>query len=231
MKKMRNLLAVTFLAFVLFSLPVASGINQPVIEVEAKTRNGLVKKGSTYYYYKRGKKVKKQWVKVKKKSYYFKKDGKAATGSYKIKSKYYIFKANGQLYKPSKKKIVTVKGQKYQVSPKGTAVSGWTSGKQRYFKKNGAMATGIQSIRNTFYAFDASGKQNVTLSKKLQGASNYEQDMTALYALIGKPVSASYAPGCYGGSGKDGTLVYPNFIVSTFRYDDGREIFMDVNAR
>lgn len=231
MKKKRYLLGIILLVVVMFQLPVISSEYSGSIAVEAKVKNGLVKNKNTYYYYQNGKKVKNKWIKIKNKKYYFKSNGQAATGSYKVKGVYYIFKTNGQLYTPSKKSFVTVKAKKYLVSTKGKAVSGWVSGKKYYCKKNGAMVTGIQAINNTFYAFNAKGVQNTVLTKKLQAASNYEQDMTDLYALIGKPISSSYQAGCYLGSGKDGALTYRNFVVYTFRYDDGREIFMDVEAR
>ncbi|MBQ2895899.1 MAG: hypothetical protein IJE26_04240 [Oscillospiraceae bacterium] len=41
-----------------------------------------------------------------------------------------------------------------------------------------------------------------------------------LYALIGEPISADYAPSCLGGvatGGEDGMLYYDGFIVYTYR--------------
>lgn len=47
-----------------------------------------------------------------------------------------------------------------------------------------------------------------------------DQDVTALYAAIGEPVSSSYEYSC-SGPGDDGILQYDGFIVFTYREKDG----------
>lgn len=47
-----------------------------------------------------------------------------------------------------------------------------------------------------------------------------DQDMSAMIAAIGEPVSASYEASCMG-DGDDGILEYDGFIVFTYREKDG----------
>ncbi len=82
--------------------------------------------------------------------------------------------------------------------------------------------------------------QNAATSDTTQAASqsvedpvslvqNYlEQDVSELIAVIGEPISRSYATSC-GGEGEDGELVYDGFTVYTFRNGD-TEIVKDVWA-
>ncbi|MBE6970399.1 MAG: hypothetical protein E7442_09835 [Ruminococcaceae bacterium] len=49
-----------------------------------------------------------------------------------------------------------------------------------------------------------------------------------LYALIGEPNSADYAPSCLGGvatGGEDGMLYYDGFIVYTYREGDNESVY------
>lgn len=57
-----------------------------------------------------------------------------------------------------------------------------------------------------------------------------DQDVTALYAAIGEPVSSSYEYSC-SGPGDDGILTYDGFIVFTYREKDGSaETVVDAEA-
>ena len=47
-----------------------------------------------------------------------------------------------------------------------------------------------------------------------------DQDVSALYAAIGEPLSSSYEASC-AGDGDDGILEYDGFIVFTYREPDG----------
>lgn len=58
--------------------------------------------------------------------------------------------------------------------------------------------------------------------------SYLERDVNELIAVIGEPISRSYATSC-GGEGEDGELVYDGFTVYTFRNGD-TEIVKDVWA-
>lgn len=233
MRKKRKLIGMfcLFLAafMIVSSIPAAGNVStvQAAQSKKAK-KNGLVKEKGNYRYYKKGKLVKKCWKIVKGKKYYFKKDGNAAVGSLKISGKYYIFNAKGQLVTTSKKKIVTVKGVKYQVKAKGLAAKGWSKDKKYYFGKEGKMFTGIRVIGEKFYSFGKNGKYDKAKTKKLRKVSVYEKsNMKDLYKLIGKPKKSEYNSGCYG-PGKDGTLTYKNFIVYTYKDLNGKEIFMGV---
>lgn len=54
------------------------------------------------------------------------------------------------------------------------------------------------------------------------------QSVEELYAQVGEPLSAEYAPSCLG-DGDDGELVYDGFIVYTYR-EEGSELVEDVEA-
>lgn len=55
--------------------------------------------------------------------------------------------------------------------------------------------------------------------KKALAESCMDKDISELYALIGEPESAEYAPSCLV-EGDDGTLYYDGFIVYTTREGD-----------
>ena len=50
------------------------------------------------------------------------------------------------------------------------------------------------------------------------------QNVSALYAAIGKPLFSDYAPSCLGEGGEDGNLYYDGFIVYTYRENGVEEI-------
>ena len=53
-------------------------------------------------------------------------------------------------------------------------------------------------------------------------------EVEELYAAIGEPLSANYAPSCLG-PGEDGELTYDGFIVYTYR-EEGSETVEDVDT-
>lgn len=198
--------------------------------IEVQEKNGLLKEGGSYYYYEDGTRLKDSWMTVGGSRYYFQKNGKAATGSVKVNGKYYIFDSHGKLQQPSSKKIIEIeksggKSAKYYVNTDGTAVSGWSKNRKYYFYETGEMVTGIEVFNEKFYYFNAGGRYSAAKTTRLRKAAKYEKPFDSLKKLIGKPVKEKYYASCYG-KGKDGILTYENFIVYTFKPDEGREIFM-----
>ena len=62
---------------------------------------------------------------------------------------------------------------------------------------------------------------NPAADKKALAESCIDKDVSELYALIGEPESADYAPSCLNpGVGEDGNLYYDGFIVYTYREGD-----------
>ena len=55
------------------------------------------------------------------------------------------------------------------------------------------------------------------------------QDVSALYAAVGQPLSSQYVGSCLNFMAEDGYLVYDSFSVFTLRYSDGTEIIQDVD--
>mgnify|MGYP001045206213 CR=1 FL=1 len=55
-----------------------------------------------------------------------------------------------------------------------------------------------------------------------------DQPVSELYAAIGQPLSADYAPSCLEVGGEDGELTYDGFTVYTVKSADGSETVYDV---
>ena len=202
---------------------------QYIAKVEAASSGKLKSKNGKYFYYVKGKKIKKQWKTIKGKQYYFQNDGSAATLSKKIGSKYYVFNKKGQLQTSGKatKKVVKIGNVRYQVNKKGIAVKGWSKDKNYYFDKTGKCYTGIRAINEKFYVFKSTGAKDVEKTKALQKVAKYEKDFGPVKEIIGEPLTSEYMKGCYG-DGMDGILEYKNFTVYTYRDTEGNEIFMGV---
>lgn len=227
-------------------------------ELSAATKEGLVKKGSSYYFYKDGKAVKNAWKTVGKNKYFFKSDGKAATKSFKIGKKYFVFDKDGKLCKGKKVRIVTVKGVKYQVAANGCAKPGWNSSKTSYFDKDGSLfKNGTKKIGTKTYCFNYKGslikgdgikKKNSydylflcasskgvydpVRTKKLNSYCKYEKKCAPLFDLLGTPKSKRVTKGCNYIDGEmvdDVVRTYKNFKVCTFRKPDGTEYFMFID--
>ncbi len=221
----------------------------------ASSKNGLVKKGSSYYFYKNGKKVKSCWKKVKGYKYYFQKNGKAATGSVKIKGTYYVFKANGKLAKGTKTRVVTIKKVKYQVTKAGKAKSGWNAKKTRYYKTNGALFTngkkkigsktycfktsgalikgdGIKKISTINYSFlcaNSKGIYDSARTKKLNAYASEGTKCQGLISLLGTPSKQVTLSSCYSVGGEECVpsieRTYKNFKLVTYKTSNGEEYF------
>lgn len=181
--------------------PAAAVMEAP--RTEAAEKSGLVKSKKKYFYYKKGKKVKNKWVKVKVRGktykYYFGKNGAAYTGVKKIKGKTYCFNAKAQMQKNC-----------------------WYK-KAYYLGNNGAAYTGTRAIDGVLYAFKKNGKLDAEKTKLLQQCSRQGADAAALKALIGEPAGADYAASCMtyeGQSGEDGIWTYDGFTIYTFRYGE-----------
>lgn len=146
----------------------------------AKAKTGWVKKGKTYYYVVKGKKVKNCVKKIKQQYYYFDKKGKRKTGwrTYK-KGKYYFDQKTGAAYigvkkvgkdlyafdnkgKLIKKKgLYTINGKKYYVNKNGKLLVGWQciNGVNKYFLPlEGHLASGEVCIGKNVYLFDSEGE-------------------------------------------------------------------------
>lgn len=268
LRALTTLVLVTSLAFCPSALSFASTVESKAQVASSNTaslqkesvaslsavRDGLVKKGSTRYFYKNGKMVKKAWKTVKGARYYFQKNGKAATGSCKIGSRYYVFKADGKLAKGSKTRVVTIKKIKYQVTKAGVAKSGWNASKTNYFKKNGSMfANGVQKIGSASYCFNskgalikgdgvrkvgsfdykflcanANGVYDAARTNTLNAYASYEKECSALIPLLGTPASVRISKGCNAVNGEDVddvTYTFKNYRLTTFKSATGKEYF------
>lgn len=58
------------------------------------------------------------------------------------------------------------------------------------------------------------------MDKKALAESCIGKDVSELFALIGEPNSADYAPSCLVEGGEDGMLYYDGFVVYTVREGD-----------
>lgn len=207
----------------------------------------LKKENGSWYLYEDGELVKSAWKTVGGKRYYFKADGAAAALSTKINGVYYVFSSDGVLYQPASKKVVTIGSDKYLVSTKGKAVSGWYKSKTYYFDKTGKMVrgwnssktyyfnkktgkklTGARVIGDKFYVFASSGKYNKTKTAKLRKAAGYQKSFSGVQKILGAPKKIKYyGSSCFaykGEGGEDGVAVYDNFKLSIFRTSKTKKI-------
>ena len=60
---------------------------------------------------------------------------------------------------------------------------------------------------------------------KALAESCIDKDVSELYALIGEPISADYAPSCLVQGGEDGMLYYDGFVVYTTREGDVETVY------
>lgn len=190
-------------------------------------KNGLVKSGSSYCFYKDGIKVKSSWRTVEGARYYFKSNGKAATGSYGIKKngtvKYYVFSAKGKLSTGKGTHFATVSGVKYRVAANGRAASGWDSSKTRYYLANGTLACGVHVVKGKLLASSPKGVYNAELTARLRTAAVINSSPTTLIELLGTPLKVKTQPSCYfynGVTGEDHVYYYEHVVIYAL-IDDG----------
>lgn len=105
----------------------------------------------------------------------------------------------------------------------------WDAKNRKLYYNNGAVATGIVVYKRKFYAFDKLGVYNKKLTKKLRKAATYQKDVTDLFKLIGYPIVNTNFPSCYG-DGTDIIYTYDQFDVSTFKSNDGKEVFISCSS-
>lgn len=137
-----------------------SALTQELMTASGKT--GWVKKGSYWYYYKKGKLLRNQWLTNKGKKYYLKSDGKMAVGWTTIKGKKYYFNTSGAM----QTRWVNYKGAKYYCSIKDGAMITKkfvknSKGQTYYFQANGKMATGLMKIGQYYRYFGSDGIMTV----------------------------------------------------------------------
>lgn len=206
-------------------------------------KNGLVKEGNYYYFYKNGKKVKKQWVKIGKKKYWFKKNGRAAIKSVKINGKYFVFGMKGVLKTGTKTRVVKVDGVKYRVTKSGKAApsSKFKNGKVCYLK-NGELATYVRLVSGKLQAFSKKGVYNSAGSKQLQEAAIEKADASTLLQLLTQLDSSpareqatscmmwvNPATGETMEGGDDVLYTYKHIKVQTYLATDGIEYFIMIS--
>ena len=180
------------------------------------SKDGLIKKSGSYYFFKNGSAVSKKWLRIGGKKYYFTSSGKAATGAYAVKQTYYIFSKDGVLFEPKKIKKVSVLGRSYRVRPSGKAYHGWYQGKTFYFSEKGEKLTGIQVISGKFFAFSKSGAYQKEKTLSIRKAAIIGKDAKPLLELLGHPKSQSTSPNCDIGEGDDVLYDYGNFAIKTY---------------
>ncbi|HAN57700.1 MAG: hypothetical protein PUF83_07480 [Intestinibaculum porci] len=122
----------------------------------------------------------------------------------------------------------TMKAIKTKKKLKAKRHTYWNSKDQKLYLANGKAATGINAYKNTFYVFDDQGNYNDALTKQLRKVAKYKAPINSLKALLGDPISTSYAPSCLG-TGQDGLWTYKNFTVATYKDEAGQEFYMGVN--
>jgi len=121
------------------------------VTAQAAAKKGLVKKGSNYYYYKKGKKITNKWKKIKqdgvKYKFYFGKKGKA-------------YKAKSLTNKAYNVKLFKIKGKKYGFDNKARRV---------IVDASAGKAAGVYvDNKNKIYVFNKKGIYDSKASKALR---------------------------------------------------------------
>ena len=168
MKILKKSVLMLLVALLLTGTTATIATYATVQEVQAAAKKGWRKTGNTFYYYKKGKKV-KGWQKIGKQTYYFNtKNFKMVTGLRKLGGKVYYFKPTGA--KGNKGKMLTgwqkANGKTYYfkktgaIKTKGNAFTGWNKiGKNyHYFNKNGVVQVGTKKIGKKTYFLDPKNK-------------------------------------------------------------------------
>lgn len=137
---------------------------------KTKKPSGLVKKGTRYYYYSKGKPIKNTWKTVKKNKYYFNKKGQAKIGCGNVNGKYYFFKGDGKLYRPKKPTLAkSGHNNTFYVNTNGQTLRGWRVIKNKlyYFAgSSGRMLKGTKHQGITLTKSGAARNDNATKLKR-----------------------------------------------------------------
>lgn len=157
--------------------------------IDPKKKNGWLKEGEDFYYYKNDKKAVNQlltiqndiyyvdeegkrqygWQEFKGKTYYFQDDGAAWLGWMRDQGNWYYFNSKqGYLYKNTK--LVSSTGKQYLFGEDGKRLEGWsTFQKKRYYiGSNGYALTGFVKIGRNYYYFDPK-EAYLVKNKKVKG--------------------------------------------------------------
>ena len=131
----------------------------------------------TYLFDATGKQLKKGFHTMNDATYYVDKKNRVASGVVKVNGKYYGFdtvtkqmlygyqKVSGKYYYfdettgiAATKQMLNIDGKNYYFGKKGARATGWVkiSGSKYYFNKNGAMVTGWKKISGKYYYFSKS---------------------------------------------------------------------------
>lgn len=155
----------------------------------------------------------------------------AKSDQVKIKDKTYQF---GKIDKKEKgKKMILslpkLKAVKVHYSqPKGKIVK-YDRDMGSLLYANGQTVTGLVVYKNKFYQYDTTGVLDQERSYKINQAATIQNKINDLEKIVGKPISKQYFASCFG-DGEDGLWAYKNFIVSTFKGNDGVEIYIAVKS-
>lgn len=185
MKTKRKLWKKYLLFLLLFTfalgVSVVSGGSQAEKVQAASVKNGWSQSGSTWYYYRDGKKVKNEWLLYKNK-YYFLRSGSGAMAKSQFiswKSEKYYVNSAGIMVTGSQK----IKGKWYYFNrPNGDMQTGWkqVNGNWYYFDSKGVKQTGWLNISSGKYYLSGSGKMYTVGWHKIGGRKYY---MTATGAV------------------------------------------------
>lgn len=104
----------------------------------------------------------------------------------------------------------------------------WDAKNKKLYYNNGAVATGITVFKHQFYAFDKLGVYDAKLTKKLRAMTTYMHDAKDILNYMGYPLGYGPVPSCFG-NGEDIIYVYQKFNITTFKSNDGKEVFISVN--
>ena len=178
--------------------------------VHAGTLNGLVKKGKTYYFYKKGKKLKNKWktckIDGKKQKLYFGKKGAAYRAGSLYENAYNV-------------KIFKIKNKKYGFDNNGFLV------------KKGVYVNGSFKI----LAFKKKGVYDEKKTKKLRSKLKIGKISKKMYdkvtSVLGKPLSVSRSDSCTPWNDEDSftdvVLDYGHYDVQLIQNDRTKEYMLD----
>ncbi len=221
MKQLKKIVMMLVLAMMLTSVPAAVQAASVQSVQTATVKNGLRKENGKYYYYVKGKKLLSSWKTITQSGVAYR----------------YYFGANGAAYAGTR-----VNNQNRNILRK--------IGNYQYaFDYKGHMLKGVQTIYSAYqfklYAFSkTNGHLYPEASKTLQQLSTVKVTFTGtVYPAYGKLKAKLKALGekelkvtfmcdsCFG-DGRDGTITYPTFTLSIFKYrESGLCIVMDVQSR